>query len=74
MWPSKILLEASAMGSFISSPSTRTVYSPVIVPFLLAPALSKLFPKHNDKNDEYSKYAALLDAPDYAVEVMWYGE
>jgi len=37
-------------------------------------ALSKLFPKHNEKNDEYSKYAALLDAPDYAVEVMWYGE
>ena len=37
-------------------------------------ALSKLFPKHENKSDEYSKYAALLDAPDYAVEVMWYGE
>ena len=41
---------------------------------LLISALSKIFPKQENKNNEYSKYGALLDAPDYAVEVMWYGE
>ncbi len=39
--------------------------------------LSKIFSKHNTfekTNLQYSKYGALVDAPDYAVEVMWYGE
>ena len=39
--------------------------------------LTKLFPssKNYEKaNLEYSKFGALVDAPDYAVEVMWYGE
>ena len=39
--------------------------------------LSKIFPsqKNYDKaNLEYSKFGALVDAPDYAVEIMWYGE
>ena len=41
---------------------------------LLIGAIAKIFPKTENKPDEYSKYGALLDAPDYAVEVMWYGE
>ena len=42
---------------------------------LLISGIAKLFPPKNDNKDmEYSKYGALLDAPDYAVEVMWYGE
>ena len=42
---------------------------------LLIGGIAKLFsPKADNKDTEYSKYGALLDAPDYAVEVMWYGE
>jgi len=42
---------------------------------LLIGGIAKLFPpKTDNKDSEYSKYGALLDAPDYAVEVMWYGE
>lgn len=35
--------------------------------------LSKLFPK-KEENTEYSKLGALIDAPDYACEIMWYGD
>ena len=30
--------------------------------------------KKNDANIEYTKLGALIDAPDYACEIMWYGE
>ena len=36
--------------------------------------LSKLFPKKEEHNAEYSKLGALIDAPDYACEIMWYGD
>ncbi len=36
--------------------------------------LSKLFPKKEEYNTEYSKLGALIDAPDYACEIMWYGD
>ena len=39
--------------------------------------LSKIFPSektYQKANLEYSKFGALVDAPDYAVEIMWYGE
>ena len=38
--------------------------------------LAKLFtPEHkSDANVEYSKLGALVDASDYACEIMWYGE
>ncbi len=28
----------------------------------------------NDESIEYTKLGALVDAPDYACEIMWYGE
>ena len=31
-------------------------------------------PSENDANVEYTKLGALIDAPDYACEIMWYGE
>lgn len=43
MCPSRIDLAASEMGSEASSPSTRTVYSPVIAPLELVPARSISF-------------------------------
>ena len=38
--------------------------------------LTKVFtPEHKqDNNTEYTKLGALIDAPDYSCEVMWYGE
>ena len=39
--PSSIPLAVSAIGSFISSPSTSTVYKPVIEPLSPFPALSR---------------------------------
>ena len=37
--------------------------------------LAKLFSKNNaNRINDYSKLGALIDAPDYAVEIMWYGE
>lgn len=36
--------------------------------------LSKLFPKKEESSAEYSKLGALIDAPDYACEIMWYGD
>ena len=41
MWPSRMARAASAMGSFMSSPSTSTVYRPVMLPASPAPARSK---------------------------------
>ena len=43
MWPSKIERAVSVIGSLKSSPSTSTVYSPVIEPLSALPALSKSF-------------------------------
>ena len=77
------ILNKDAVDSFVSSASTqaRSADRSILkyagiggAVALLLGALSKVFPKHEDKNIEYSKYGALLDAPDYAVEVMWYGE
>ena len=77
------LFNKEAVDSFVSSASTQArgagrsilKYSGVgAVAALIIGALAKIFPKNDNKNDEYSKYGALLDAPDYAVEVMWYGE
>lgn len=40
-----------------------------------AKLLSKMFPKTEESESfDYSKMNAFLDAPDYAVEIMWYGE
>ena len=38
--------------------------------------ISKLYnsPKKSDANVEYTKLGALIDAPDYACEIMWYSE
>ena len=39
--------------------------------------LAKVFtPEHkqDNNNTEYTKLGALIDAPDYSCEVMWYGE
>ena len=37
--------------------------------------LSKIFPKKAEEEvTEYSKLGALIDAPDYACEIMWYGD
>ena len=77
------ILNKEAMDSFVSSASAqarganRSILKYAGIggaAALLLTAISKIFPKHEDKNTEYSKYGALLDAPDYAVEVMWYGE
>src|SRR3954471_2669705 len=43
MWPSRIERTASAIGSLKSSPSTRTVYRPVIEPTSLVPERSRSF-------------------------------
>ena len=40
MWPSRIERTESATGSFMSSPSTRTVYNAVIDPSGLVPERS----------------------------------
>jgi len=72
-----------AVDSFVSSASAQArgadrsilKYTGIgAVAALLLGVASKIFPKHEDKNNEYNKYNALLDAPDYAVEIMWYGE
>src|SRR3954447_22216345 len=42
-WPSRIERTASAIGSLKSSPSTRTVYRPVIEPTSLVPERSRSF-------------------------------
>ena len=77
------IFNKEAMDTFVSNASAQArganrsilKYSGIgAVATLLLAGLTKIFPKHDDKNSEYSKYAALLDAPDYAVEVMWYGE
>ena len=39
---------------------------------LLAKALTHK--NDNDASVEYTKLGALVDAPDYACEIMWYGE
>ena len=39
-WPSRIERAQSAIGSSMSSPSTSTVYSPVMLPASAAPARS----------------------------------
>lgn len=77
------LFDKKAFDSFVTNTAAKTrganrsilKYAGVgaVAAFLLSFA-SKVFPKHNNKNEEYSKYGALLDAPDYAVEIMWYGE
>lgn len=39
--------------------------------------LSRAFSKKQEfenENFEYSKYAALIDAPDYACEILWWGD
>ena len=38
--------------------------------------LAKTFTPEHKKDDsvEYTKLGALVDAPDYACEIMWYGE
>ena len=79
----KTLLNKHAVDSFVSSASMKARGAERSIlkyagiggaAALLLGAISKIFPKNENKNTEYSKYGALLDAPDYAVEVMWYGE
>ena len=37
--------------------------------------IAKAFKNHKaDESIEYTKLGALVDAPDYACEIMWYGE
>ena len=77
------ILNKTAVDSFVSSASAKARGADRSIlkyagiggaAALLLAGLAKIFPKSNDKSNEYSKYGALLDAPDYAVEVMWYGE
>lgn len=77
------MLNKDAVDSFISNASTqarsanRSILKYAGLGGLIAialGALSKIFPKTDNKDNEYTKYGALLDAPDYAVEIMWYGE
>ena len=48
MWPSRIDRAVSAIGSLWSSPSTRTVYSPVIEPVTPVPAFSSSVRHHRE--------------------------
>ncbi len=78
------LINKDAVDSFISSSaanargSNRSILKYGGIGALAAAGLallSKIFPnKKPENNTDYSKMGALLDAPDYAVEIMWYGE
>ncbi len=78
------IINKDAVDTFTSSAATslrgsnRSILKYAGVGALVAAGLtllSKIFPaKKNIDNSDYSKMGALLDAPDYAVEIMWYGE
>ena len=73
-----------AVDKFVSSASTkargesRSILKYAGIGAIAAIALnflSKVFPKPKEEpSHEYTKWNALIDAPDYACEIMWYGE
>ncbi len=80
------MIHKEAVDTFVSSAAiknrgaSRSILKYAGLGALAAAGLSlvsKVFPKKDDyakANAEYSKLGAYVDAPDYAVEIMWYGE
>ena len=76
--------ELKSVDSFVSSAAlsargaNRSILKYGAIGALVASGLSllnKAFKEHkNDGSVEYTKLGALIDAPDYACEIMWYGE
>jgi len=82
----KNIVNKDAIDTFVSNNATqargagRSVLKYAGAGALVAAGLnllSRIFPDKNayeKANSEYTKFGALVDAPDYAVEIMWYGE
>ncbi len=80
------MFNKDAIDKFVSNTATqarganRSIIKYAGIGAILAAGLkmlSKIFPSqktYEKANMEYSKFGALVDAPDYAVEIMWYGE
>ena len=78
--------ELQSMDTFVSSAAmsarsaNRSILKYSVLGALVASGLAllaKLFtPEHKNDNTniEYTKLGALIDAPDYSCEIMWYGE
>ena len=78
------MFNKEAVDTFVSSSATaargasRSILKYGAIGALVATGIALLTKvlggqKQND-SASYSKLGALIDAPDYAVEVMWYGE
>lgn len=81
--PSKV--DKNAVDTFVSTASKRAQDRSIlkyggigaliaIGANLINKALHKDENKQDDTVVEYTKLGALIDAPDYACEIMWYGE
>ncbi len=80
------IFNKEAVDTYISNTATqargasRSIIKYGAIGALIAAGLSlisKIMPNHKTyekANNEYTKLGALIDAPDYAVEIMWYGE
>lgn len=79
------IVNKDAVDTFVSNASTaarganRSILKYGGVGALIAGGiylLTKAFSKKDNEpeNIEYTKLGALIDAPDYACEIMWYGE
>lgn len=80
------IINKEAVDTFVSSAATQTrgasrsilKYAGVgAIAAMGLNLLAKIFPSkgaYEKANSEYTKFGALVDAPDYAVEIMWYGE
>ena len=78
--------ELKSMDTFVSSAAmnargaNRSILKYGAIGALIASGLTllaKVYTKDNSKKDtslEYTKLGALIDAPDYSCEIMWYGE
>ena len=79
------LINKDAVDTFVSSTAKRAANRSILkyggIGALIAvganlihKALKKDDTKNNNVSIEYTKLGALIDAPDYACEIMWYGE
>ena len=78
------IFNKDAVDTFVSSAATsarganRSILKFGAIGAVVAAGLTLLSKAiHNiksNKESDYSKLGALIDAPDYAVEIMWYGE
>ena len=78
--------EMRSMDTFVSSAAmnargaNRSILKYGAIGALIASGLTllaKVYTSDNSKKDtslEYTKLGALIDAPDYSCEIMWYGE